>query len=561
MRLQGKKRYLFLAIIAIFCASLPLFDVGIHTGHDFGFHLQRIISMKNAIQEGTFPIRIFKEAFGGYGYGAPLFYPYIFLYIPAFLYYLGISLALSYKIFLIIMNIFTLAIAAYSFSYITRSKDIGFISAVLYELSVYRFSDIYTRASIGECLALVFCPLVLCGMVLIKRGDIKKWWILALGMTGVLQSHILSFILIVVICGIYGIVYLKDFLMSTKIIAIIKAAILTIAVNVWFLIPFLDAMKMPTYEGTSALWMTDATLGQIFDLSIDNTVGAESLTKNYSECIIKSPGMPIIIGCILFLFVLPNIRKKFVKECRECYFYLIGGAVALCMTTNIFPWKLVRKIHFLEKFFEKFQFLWRFNTLVLLLWCVIAASGYYFFFKKQTLQKNLVVTIVLVNCLYSLVFCNHYMRQSETLQYDTLESAGYMDTLYFIKDNDIASREELESNADNIEYSNYERENAKVSFYYEIKGDMQKNYYVDVPIAYYPGYEARIDGQIVKNECSTGGVVRVWLTQNEGTVSVEYVEKRVYKIADFVSIISVISFSIWKIGGIISKKRIEETDA
>ena len=104
---ESKKDYYFIYCIVLIVVSLPLLGIDAYRGHDTGFHIQRIISIKNAILEGRIPVRIYTEAINGYGYGAPLFYPDIFLYIPALLCVIGIPVTVSYNIFLILINVIT----------------------------------------------------------------------------------------------------------------------------------------------------------------------------------------------------------------------------------------------------------------------------------------------------------------------------------------------------------------------------------------------------------------------------------------------------------------------
>ena len=52
--------------------------------------------------------------------------------------------------------------------------------------------NLYTRATLGESLAMIFFPMVLLGLYEVLRRDEKRWPLLALGMTGVCMSHLLS---------------------------------------------------------------------------------------------------------------------------------------------------------------------------------------------------------------------------------------------------------------------------------------------------------------------------------------------------------------------------------
>ncbi len=553
---KDNKIYFLIWIMVVIAASLPLFGTVIYSlglNHDTFFHTQRILSIKDALAEGQFPVRIYKEIFDGYGYGAPLFYPELFLYFPAILCLLGLPIVISYNLFLLVVNIATLASAVYSFSSITQSKEIGLISAVLYELSIYRLVDLYTRASMGEFLALVFCPLVLCGLVQITRGETKKWWVLALGMSGVLQSHILTFVIMVIVCAIYVVCNIKKIFTATKMWAMGKAALITVGINLWFLIPFLQVsgMKVNAIVGTANFWETEAAVSQLFDILLLGATGIETYGTGIAFSLPKTPGIPILLGCVLFLIVLVT-EKVYKKMPKQVYGFLIAGFVSVCMLTNFFPWKLIKKVEIFKTFFEKFQFMWRFNILVILFLSIVAAYGYYTYLRKHRETKEILILVCLGLCLYSLVYTNQFVKNAgeynETLTIET----GYMDQLYLISGNNIFERDDLESNAENITYEMIEKDNAELSFSYEISENdvaQTEDYYIDVPIAYYPGYIAHVDGEKVETECSTGGVVRIDIPERKsgGTVRVEYAESTLYLIAD---VISLLCFAIVLIFGI-----------
>lgn len=95
-----------------------------------------------------------------------------------------------------------------SFSGVFRSKEKGLLAAFLYTLSIYRLIDLYTRAALGEGMAMIFLPLVMWGMYELFLGNEKKWYLAALGFTGVMQCHILSTELAVCFGGLFGLLYI-----------------------------------------------------------------------------------------------------------------------------------------------------------------------------------------------------------------------------------------------------------------------------------------------------------------------------------------------------------------
>ena len=558
---RDTKVYILIIGLVVFIVSLPLLGSGIYGGHDTFFHVQRILSIENALRDGQFPVRIYKEIFVdggyGYGYGCPLFYPELFLYFPAILCLLGCPVTISYNIFLVLINLITLLAAVYSFSVISKSKSIGLIAAVLYELSVYRLVDLYTRSSMGEVLALAFCPLVLCGLIRVKRAEYEKWWVLALGMSGVLQSHILTFVIMVIVCAVYVLFYIKSFINIKKIVSIIKAALLTVGINLWFLIPFLSVshMDVKASRGTDGFWDTGAKIVQLFDLTLQGAVGQETHGGAISESLLKTPGIPIIGGCILFVFVIVlfNQGEKTKYIPKQIYGFLITGVVGIYMTTSLFPWNVIRKVKIFEDFFSKFQFIWRFNILTILFLSIVAAYGYYMFFEKIQGQRNLVLVISLFLCVYSLVYMDNLTRNSIKYYENKAVEAAFMDDLYLLADNDIFSVKQPESNADDFGVVECKRADAAINFEFELEENKQKDVYIDVPITYYPGYQAVLkNGETSEKltvECSPSGVVRIIVPEGatSGDITVEYRESALFIIGDVISGITVLGILVSQI--------------
>ncbi|MDE6675759.1 MAG: hypothetical protein K2K19_13295, partial [Acetatifactor sp.] len=176
-------------------ASYPLFVPTVGFGHDLNFHLYRIEGIKDGLQAGQFPVRLHPTHNHGYGYISSSVYPELFLYFPALLRLMGASPVMAYNTFLAGINALTAWIMYICAKGITRSRYAGLLASVLYTLSTWRIMNLYYRAAIGEALAMVFFPVLLYGLYLLLAGEHRKWWVLALGCSGIFQSHIISTIL------------------------------------------------------------------------------------------------------------------------------------------------------------------------------------------------------------------------------------------------------------------------------------------------------------------------------------------------------------------------------
>lgn len=63
---------------------------------------------------------------------------------------------------------------------LTKSKEIGTLTAILYMLMPYHLNDMYIRNALGEFLSFIFIPLIFLGVYKIFQKE-KGIWILCVG--------------------------------------------------------------------------------------------------------------------------------------------------------------------------------------------------------------------------------------------------------------------------------------------------------------------------------------------------------------------------------------------
>lgn len=220
--------------------SYPLFIDVIYYGQDIYCHIARIEGIKEGLLSGQFPVRIHPQAIFNAGYPSSCFYPELFLYIPAILRLLGVSMPLSYNLFLVMINGATIAVSYFSFKHLFKDQYIGLFGSILYSSSIYRLMHLYTRAALGDSLVFIFLPLLIYGLYEIFFNDSKKWIYFVLACTGVLQSHILNTIIIAVFIVIFCTLSVKRLFVKERLFAFLKACGLLVLLNLWFLVPFIQ---------------------------------------------------------------------------------------------------------------------------------------------------------------------------------------------------------------------------------------------------------------------------------------------------------------------------------
>lgn len=333
-------------------AMSPMFSTYLYNGDDLCYHLARIEGIKDCILDGQIPAIIMPDALSGNGYLNAM-YPYLFLYIGAFLRICRVSLGLSYKMVVFCANLGSALCAYYAFRSISKSRRTVILGVVLYTLMPYRFTNIFSRGDLGETLALTFWPLVIVGMYHVLLGDRKKWYFLVLGFSGILQSHILSVMFVMAFCAISFLVYIVNVWKEKRYVEICKAAGVTILLNLWFLVPFLYYYFKESLGTELLRW------SGYFDQSINPSNFAQSISLYNKQYF--SLGLPLL-GCIGIgvLYLVCEKKKERTELDGYLCFLLILGVILTWMTTGYFPSKELRQNGFLDSIMTMLQFPWRF---------------------------------------------------------------------------------------------------------------------------------------------------------------------------------------------------------
>ncbi len=240
---QKFKIIILLIAIGLF-VSYPVFNNYLVWQHDSLFHIYRIENIAEGLRNFQFPIRIHSLANNGYGFPTSMLYPELFLYIPAILRLLGTSTIFTFKLLTIFINILSAFSMYLAVKNISKSTTSGILGAIIYASANYRLETIFTRGAIGESLALAFFPIAIWGLYEVLSGDKKKWYILLIGITGILQSHIISILFLSIICIIFGIYYIKEIFKQKRYIQLLLTFIILVLLNIWFIVPFIETMQL-----------------------------------------------------------------------------------------------------------------------------------------------------------------------------------------------------------------------------------------------------------------------------------------------------------------------------
>lgn len=559
--------------IPVGISTLPCFSYYLLDGFDLNFHLMRIEGIAEAIKSGSFPARIQTNWLNGYGYPVSIFYGDGLLYIPAFFRMIGMSLQNAYKCYIFLMNAITAVTMYLAARGMTKSRKMAILASYLYLLLPYRLSCIYTRAGVGEYSAMAFFPLIVWGLYRVCETDTKAkewkyvWIIPTIGFTGVIESHLLSTILVGLFTVICCIILFKKTLEKTRFIALMKVVAATVAANALYLIPILDYMQKEYRVMNNAqeaqIQTQGAFISQIFSIMPVGEGISLSVTENLSNVneIVLSLGIVPWIGVVALgiYFVLSMRRKALNLEkyhgTNAIYMLLVMALVSTWMSSMAFPWDaLTEKMGVFKVIFTSLQFPWRYLSIA----SVLMVLGIVLTFNSELVKKDLfcefhiekIYLDILSVCLVVLVvlsagtFTSNLITEGE---YKYIIAGCDLDTTK------IQGAEYIPAGVSEgalMELSVPESRGADIDEYHSDARDcvltiskVMANGNISVPRIYYDGYAVKLDGKNGWFDCYSDDLGRVCfdLPQGyEGQAIVRFREPWYWRVSEVVSIITIV---------------------
>ena len=483
-------------MLLIVFTSAPVMWRGIYDGrgHDLLFHVNRIEGIASGLRAGQFPVRIHASTLQGYGYAASEFYPELFLYFPALLRNLGVTLDGALRIFMVAINTATVLSCYISMMGITGRRDAAVGITVLYATSIYRLVNLYTRSAYGEGLAMIFFPLLIWAMWEILAGDEGRWPLLALAMTGICASHLLSVLFCTLFCALAALLCLPELLRKKKRIgAIFLAAGVTAACFAGFLIPMLDYIR----EGINTNVALEPeehtlTLGSFFIAFAGDRGKVMEGAEDYAYTIGVVPGLAIMAGMALFGVQRYREGKKAEEKMdRISGKLLLLGCIALLLTTDLFPWKFFRIHRPFSLVAGQMQFPWRMIGIAVPMLAVPAVWGA---LREEKWKKPAMAALMTISVLTSSYTMQAQVEDLPAIYQDscTTTSIGQYEYLYVLTQKDALWPGDLRMRGlDPWEITAYEKNGTNLTF--TVRSTPGEHSMV-LPLLYYKGYEAEGEG-------------------------------------------------------------------
>ncbi len=450
-----RKKYVLSILGITFFMSLPIFYFGLNSNgeHDLIFHLLRIEGIVKELRCGNFPARVSTAWMSEYGYPVSIYYGDILLYIPAFLRLFGFTLTVAYKVYLVLINLMTVVFAEYCFRKMFRKSNISMILTLVYATASYRLVNIYIRSAVGEYTALMFLPLIALGIYYIYAEENDTWIksfknasLIAVGMTGIITSHILTAEMTVMVMTMICVVYIRKTVTWSAIRTYAIAVVETLLLSAFFLVPFLDYYMNVDVNITNSIGNETAMEIQYRGASISDYFAFFNNPFGDWQTMLFNPG--IVLMLILMVAFILWKQKSLSKESKKI---VVFSLIMLCLATRYFPWDNLAHDWKMFNLIAQVQFPWRYIGIAIMFMTIL--MGYVLenpeteiILKMKT--KKILDFSAIMSVVMTCIFLSYYADYgARTVFYD----AANLDSYHLIGEEYVRTETKIEAFTGEIE--------------------------------------------------------------------------------------------------------------
>ena len=531
-----KKHKLLVVVIisAILCGMPFIIAAYRHSyilGDDIQTHMQRVEGMLSSYQAGHFPARLHLKTLSGFAYGMGFFYPQLILIIPVLFRIIGMNFILSTNGFMVLLNILT-GISVYFCVYkITDSTESALSGAILSLVSHYHLINIFYRGSIGESAVFIFVPLVILGIYNIVHESKNGVLWMVFGISGVLFSHLLSFVIFIIFLLIILLILIPLLVKRKNAIRdIILALIISALITSYFWLPFLEQyFSVPLYVNTGyeAPYRPALRINSLFRFV---SYWWREMPENFIDIIYIA--LPL---AVFSMFLGEKKTKKII------FILLITGITGIILSSDIFPWNNFQKVH------QLIQFPWRFMILPTILFPIMAGLSIGSF-RGCRIKRIIAMIIFIASIIVAFPILNNVITNYIQL------SPGYRGIQDGIGAGEYlpagAVFREIKEQGKNIRYDIGDDENKDFEFTYSEKGFEGELVYrsknditVEFPFLFYKGWLTQTgDKKPVPTKIGPHGLVCIELPAepNHGITRIYYQKTVIQWISEFLSLFGMI---------------------
>ena len=526
---------LVILALTVLIASIPVLKENLNGGHDSSFHIDRLLNMLNALRSGQFPARLGAYMQNGYGAVTSVFYPELFLYLPAGMMLANATLNFSMHVFFIAITATTALTMRVCAGRLFRSADAGMISAILYTLSAYRLTDMYTRFGIGETLAMAFLPLFVLGLYELVWGDRRRWKLLAFSCMAIYQSHMITTALcalaVIAVCAVCAVKIVRE----GRVVPLCLAGLCALGLCLYALLPLADYISSGVGVGMMVRRTSEHLLSpaQLL-LSMDSVSGtpADGTLKGFSLVI----GLPLLVGAAAALIAAVTREKRTGMD-RAALILVAAGAAFALATTTLCPWARLESLT--GGLVSFIQFPWRLLSVTTL--CLALAGGYGL---SQVLSSRGSAAQLAVLTLCAALALP--LLSAETRKENYIEAGHVPDWTYLYEDYTLGGTflrgtlDQTVHTQGDVTVTDYDKAGTSITAGVEA----EQGGTVSFPLFAFDGYEAELSGERV--EIARGENNRITVdvpAGTRGTLTIRFAGKPIWRVGEAVSLLTALAMA------------------
>lgn len=417
---------------------------------------------------------------------------------------------------------------------ITKSRFIALLSSALYGFSHFAISITLFYRSFGGSFIFIFMPIAFYGMYQIALKDHKKWWIMSLGVAGLILCDLPDAVVVVLMLVFsfsmtFTVKEAKN-IKLTRIVKLIYAGMLSALLSAFFLAPLLQNLLFVKNISVNKLLLSNTVLPT---LSVFLTDKLASYSLGLS-------------GLIVVFFVI-NGWNKFHPALKYLSVVLL---INLILVTNIFPWPIF------DKYLGFVQFVGRFLYTATFISAFLGAIAIANIVENRK-SRYLLVTLFCSIGLLSVTSLNFSIKRNPNgnavniVSWDDFQNATLNNYVYdYLPHNAFKIKDKLEQHS--IPLMNPKKEIQQTrwttgydSIHYRINS-VQKYTDVVLPNIFYPGFTVYVNGEKMPEKYNKNNAIVVPIEKGISKIDVKYVKTPVQIISFWISVIALLTLIVLK---------------
>lgn len=514
-------------------------------GWDGRFHISRVAESYLNLKAGHITQinpSIMTKTFGSFGYPQNIFYP-IFVMLPEA--FLQLIIGNAYGAYLVFVGlIFFLTFASMYVCTLNLSSNhyTALLSSILYGLGHFTLTINLFYRSFGGSFAFIFIPIAFYGIYQIAIADYRKWWILSLGVTGLIFSDLpdASVSLLLLLLS-FLVTFTESESIQTKakrFLRLVYAGILTIGLTAFFLFPLIQNLLFVKNIAVTKL-MLSKTAYPLINLFITDKLASYSLGIS---------GL-ILVVCIAIYWQKFKVPYKY---------FSVMLIISILMASTVFPWTPF------DKYLSFIQFVGLFLYFATFLAALLGASAITELVHGMQ-NKKIVISLFCVIGILAGTSLNFNIKHSqvnnsvyETNWRDFQKSTLNNNVYDYLPSKSVGLKDKLLKHDINVMNPKKQIKQLKWStgynvIHYQIKAQYAYEKLI-LPNIYYPGFATYVNGTKVDGGYTKQNLITTPIKKGINQIDVRYIKTPVQLFSIWLSVLSWIGLLIFNLLSLKRKK-------